>query len=60
MHTVALNKENDKKTMHKPEMLSHGSMKLHTLEGLKGHKSVLFSHKLGQHVHQKAPLKKWT
>lgn len=58
MHTVAPDRENDKKTMHKPEMLSHGSMKLHTSEGLKEHKSVLFSHKLGQHVHQKSALKK--
>lgn len=60
MHTVALNKENDKKTMHEPEMLSHGSMKLRTLEGLKEQMSVLFSHKLGQHVHQKSALKKQT
>lgn len=42
--------------MHKPEMFSYGSMSL-TLEGLKEDKSVLFSHKLGQHVHQKSALK---
>lgn len=36
VHTVAPNKKNDKKTMHKPEMLSHGKHEVACFIGFKG------------------------